>query len=209
MSERTIRKHKVLQSASLLSLANTSDEQVDSLIFSLTRDRFCVVRDLHPADFEFASYLGIALGRNFRGARRSTREELGMSGNCFTRLAGRRSTRQTGQDGRLDFGGVCVAVDGWTRISEATTHTRTAYGPLLADAERRGQRGSLKAMTNRSIRRRHAQEERSFKKKGAKSPPRSPKRPPEPREKVLVHDTYHHAFGVVPHQKSKFYSWMF
>jgi len=59
-------------------------------------------------------------------------------------------------------------------------------------------------MTNRSIRRRHAQEERSFKKKGAKSPPRSPKRPPEPREKVLVHDTYHHAFWSGPHQKSKF-----
>ena len=53
----------MLQSASLLSLANTSDEHVDSSIFSLTRDRFCVVRDLHPADFEFASYLGIALGR--------------------------------------------------------------------------------------------------------------------------------------------------
>ena len=80
--------------------------------------------------------------------------------------------------------------------------------PLLADAERRGQRGSLKAITNRSIRRRHAQEERSFKKKGAKSPPRSPERRPPPREKVLVHDTYHHAFLASVRIKSRSSPWM-
>ena len=174
VSERTIRKHKVLQSASLLSLANTSDEQVDSLIFSLTRDRFCVVRDLHPADFEFASYLGIALGRTLEEL-----VEVPVKSWVCLEIVLLLAWQVDGLLGKRDkmvgwilagyalplMAGLVLA-----KLRILVQHT----APTLADAERRGQRGSLKAMTNRSIRRRHAQEERSFKKKGAKSPPLGP-----------------------------------
>ena len=205
VSERTIRKHKVLQSASLLSLANTSDEQVDSLIFSLTRDRFCVVRDLHPADFEFASYLGIALGRTLEEL-----VEVPVKSWVCLEIVLLLAWQVDGLLGKRDkmvgwiLAGYALPLMAGLVLAKLRRILVQHTAPLLADAERRGQRGSLKAMTNRSIRRRHAQEERSFKKKGAKSPPRSPKRPPEPREKVLVHDTYHHAFWSGPHQKSKF-----
>ena len=37
-----------------------------------------MVRDLHPADFEFASYLGIALGRTLEGV-----EEVPVSWVCL------------------------------------------------------------------------------------------------------------------------------
>ena len=205
VSERTIRKHKVLQSASLLSLANTSDEQVDSLIFSLTRDRFCVVRDLHPADFEFASYLGIALGRTLEEL-----VEVPVKSWVCLEIVLLLAWQVDGLLGKRDkmvgwiLAGYALPLMAGLVLAKLRRILVQHTAPLLADAEQRGQRGSLKAMTNRSIRRRHAQEERSFKKKGVKSPPRSPKRQEPPREKVLVHDTYHHAFWSGPHQKSKF-----
>lgn len=195
--ERTIRKHKQLQGSSLLSLATHSlDEDVDALIFSLTRDRFCQVRRLHPADFEFASYLGIALGRTLEDL-----VEVPVKSWVCLEVVLLLAWQIDGLLGKREkmlswiLAGYALPLMAGLVLAKLRRILVQHTAPLLAEAEGRGRSGSLRAAANHSVRRVQ---------NGSKSPsPTSPRKGVHV-QKTAVNTTYHRAFWFGSKQKAKF-----
>ena len=194
--DKTIWKHKQLQGSSLLSLATHSlDEDVDALMFFLTRDRFCQVRQLHPADFEFASYLGIALGRTLEDL-----VEVPVKSWVCLEVVLLLAWQIDGLLGKREkmlswiLAGYTLPLMAGLVLAKLRRILVQHTAPLLAEAEGRGRPGALRAAANHSVRRVQ---------NGSKSPsPTSPRKVAD--QKTAVNPTYHHAFWSGSKQKAKF-----